>query len=98
MAASWDRYLRSIGKPQWYGTQFSIVDDKYYLMEADLSRVTDKERKAVGTRMIAEIKEFLKKQNKTEDATLDPPPAQQNAWNPGMKVPKMPSTAPGKQP
>lgn len=98
MAASWDRYLRSIGKPQWYGTQFSIVDDKYYLMEADLAHVSDDERKAVGTRTIAQIKEFLKKQNKTEDATLDPPPKQESVWNPGMKVPKMPATAPTTKP
>jgi hypothetical protein len=89
-AASWDRYLHSIGKPQWYGTQFTIVDGKYYLMQADLDRVTDEERKAVGTRTIAEIKKFLQKQNKTEDATLEPASENANVWNPGMPVPKMP--------
>jgi hypothetical protein len=91
-AASWDRYLHSIGKPQWYGTQFNIVDGKYYLMKADMDRVTDEERKAVGTRTIQEIKEFLKKQNKTDDVTLEPPPEEANVWNPGMRVPKMPTT------
>jgi hypothetical protein len=95
MAASWDRYLMSLGKPQWYGTQFKIVDGKYYLAEADLSRVNDEERRAVGTRTIEQIKEFLKKQNKTGEASLDPPPLQDQAkeiWTPAKPVPKMPAT------
>jgi hypothetical protein len=95
MAASWDRYLMSLGKPQWYGTQFKIADGKYYLAEADLSRVTDDERRAVGTRTIAQMKEFLKKQNKTNEASLEPPPAQEQGkevWTPAKPVPKMPAT------
>lgn len=94
-AASWDRYLMSLGKPQWYGTQFKIVDGKYYLAEADLARVSDEERRAVGTRTIEQIKEFLKKQNKTEQASLEPPPPQdqgQGVWTPAKPVPKMPAT------
>jgi hypothetical protein len=98
-AASWDRYQRSIGKPQWYGTQFTIVDGKYYLMEADLSRVSDEERKAVGTRTVEQIKEYLKKQNGTSEASLDPAPTQAGVWNPGMPAPKpKPATMPATQP
>ena len=95
MAASWDRYLMSLGKPQWYGTQFKIVNDKYYLALADLSRVSDEERRAVGTRTVEQIKEFLKKQNKTDEASLEPPPEQdqgQGIWTPARPVPKMPAT------
>ena len=91
-AASWDRYLHSIGKPQIYGTQFTIVDGKYYLMKADLAQVTDEERKAVGTRTIEEIKEFLKKQNGTTEASLDPAPEQAGRWNASMPAPNPKAT------
>jgi hypothetical protein len=98
MAASWDRYLMFLGKPQWYGTQFKIVDGKYYLAEADLSRVSDEERRAAGTRTVDQIKEFLKKQNKTDQASLELPPEQDQGagiWTPAKPVPKMPATTQG---
>jgi len=62
-AASYDRYLISKGKPQVYGTQFIILDKKYYLQDIDTTKVTDIERKYYGTRTIEEIKEYLTKQN-----------------------------------
>jgi len=62
-AASYDRYLISKGKPQVYGTQFIILDKKYYLQDIDTTKVTDIERKYYGTRNIEEIKEYLTKQN-----------------------------------
>lgn len=97
-AASWDRYLHSLGKPQIYGTQFTIVDGKYYLMKADFSQVTDDERRTVGTRTVNEIREYLKKQNGTAEASLEPAPERADVWNPGMPVPKPPTTKPTTQP
>lgn len=69
-AASYDRYLISIGKPQVYGTQFIILDKKYYLQEIDTTKVTDLERKYYGTRTIEEIKEYLTKQNGEDKGLL----------------------------
>lgn len=96
--ASWDRYLGSIGKPQVYGTQFTIVNDKWYLMRADLDRVTDEERKAAGTRTVEQIKQYLKKQNGTDEVTLEPPRDERGIWTPEMKVPKMPTSQPTTKP
>ena len=67
-------------------------------MRADLDRVTDVERKAAGTPTVEEIKAYLKKQNGTDDVTLEPPPEQRDVWNPGMKVPKMPTSQPATKP
>jgi hypothetical protein len=94
-AAAWDRYLTSIGKPQWYGTQFQVVGGKYYRVTADLSRVTDADRRAAGTRTIEEIKAFLMKQNGTPDASFEPPPAPdgRSIWTPNMPVPRPPPTS-----
>lgn len=62
-AASYDRYLISKGKPQVYGTQFIVLDEKYYLQDIDTTKVTDLERKYYGTRTMEEIKEFLTNKN-----------------------------------
>jgi tetratricopeptide (TPR) repeat protein len=43
-AAAQDRYLWSTGKPQWYGTQFQIIDDKWTIDPIDTTQVTDEER------------------------------------------------------
>ena len=69
-AASYDRYLLSIGKPQIYGTQFIVIDNKYYLSEFDSTRVTDSERRYYGSRTLQEIREFLTKQNGEDKGLL----------------------------
>jgi tetratricopeptide (TPR) repeat protein len=43
-AAAQDRYLWNTGKPQWYGTQFHIVDGKWTIDPIDTVKVTDEER------------------------------------------------------
>lgn len=74
MAASWDRYLLTAGRPQWYGTQFVILDGVWYLRKIDTSQVSDQERQAYGVRTIAEIKRYLAEKNGTEKGSLAPPP------------------------
>ena len=69
-AASYDRYLISIGKPQIYGTQFIVFDKKYYLNNFDTTKVTDSERIYYGTRTLKEIKEYLKSQNGEDKGLL----------------------------
>ena len=71
--ASNDRYLLSIGKPQIYGTQFLILENKWYLSDFDSTKVTDEERKAYGTRTIKEIREYLTKQNGVDNGLLIQP-------------------------
>jgi len=44
-AASWDRLMRSLGKPQWYGTQYTRrPDGQLVLQEMDRGAVSDAER------------------------------------------------------
>ena len=59
-AASWDRYLISIGKPQWYGTQFTFNQEigRYALGEIDTTRVDDVERERMGVRTLKEARAY----------------------------------------
>ncbi len=67
---SLDRYLLSIGKPQIYGTQFMIRENKWYLRDFDTTIVTDNERKRYGAKTLNEIKEYLKKKNGEDKGLL----------------------------
>jgi len=69
-AASFDRYLLSIGKPQIYGTQFMIRENKWYLRDFDTTKITDAERILYGARTLSEIKEFLRKKNGENEGLL----------------------------
>ena len=62
-AASQDRYLLSIGEPQWYGTQTLGLRGKWYLLKIDTTRVTDEERTAVGAQTLDEIRAMLTEAN-----------------------------------
>jgi hypothetical protein len=54
-AASWDRYLRSVGRPQWYGTQFvGRPGQPWRLEDIDTTRVTDAERRRLHVPTLAE--------------------------------------------
>ncbi|MFH0733088.1 MAG: hypothetical protein V1773_01405 [bacterium] len=69
-AASYDRYVLSIGKPQIYGTQFLIIKNKYYLSDFDTTKVTDAERIYYGTRTLKEIRDYLTTQNGEDNGLL----------------------------
>ena len=62
-AAAMDRYLRSIGKPQIYGTQFMVLHDIMVLQPVDESAVTDEERRELGVPTLAEAKQRVIDQN-----------------------------------
>jgi hypothetical protein len=63
-AASKDRYLWSIGKPQIYGTQYKMVDDKWTLDPIDTTAVTDEERAKMGVPPLAEARKRADEMNK----------------------------------
>jgi hypothetical protein len=62
-AAAMDRALMRRGKPQWYGTQYAKASsgDHWDLYAVDERAVTDEERKAVGLRPLAELRERAKR-------------------------------------
>lgn len=64
-AAAWDRYLWSIGKPQWYGTQFQpSKNGKWTVDPIDTSAVTDKQREALNVPTIFKTCKRLKQMNR----------------------------------
>jgi hypothetical protein len=56
-AASWDRMMRTLGRPQWYGTQY-LRDNggKVALYTVDESAVTDADRVAMAVPTLAEAR------------------------------------------
>lgn len=65
-AASWDRLLMRMGKPQWYGTQFTrakTADARWELYTIDETAVTDEERKRLGVPILAEARQRAEKLN-----------------------------------
>lgn len=65
-AAAWDRHMMNLGKPQWYGTQFTKRDPKlpWELYQFDENAVTDEERKALGVMTREESRAKLEQMNK----------------------------------
>ena len=56
-AATWDRMLLSMNKPQWYGTQYSVSSKGLLeLEEIDESAVSDADRVALGLPTLAEAR------------------------------------------
>ena len=63
-AASWDRILMRMKRPQWYGTQFVTGDDgKWMLYEVDESAVTDEDRQALSVPTLAEAQKRTEAMN-----------------------------------
>lgn len=77
IAQSQDRYLRRLGKPQWYGTQRITYQGKEYLQAIDTTKVSDKERLAMGVRTLKQKLDYYNKmhgknaQNLTEYMVSD---------------------------
>jgi TonB family protein len=71
VAQSWDRYQRSLGLPQWYGTQHQVVGTQEYLQVIDTTRVTDAERAALFVRTLPQkLAYFNKLYGKHETSVL----------------------------
>jgi hypothetical protein len=65
-AATTDRYLRAIGKPQIYGTQYAQVDGRWTLEPFDPTAVTDEERARWRTHSLAERRRFIDELNSAQ--------------------------------
>jgi len=67
-AASTDRYLQSIDKPQIYGTQYlQMGDEPWNMGKYDSLEISDETRKIYGVRTIAEQRQLLKKMNDNDN-------------------------------
>ena len=63
-AAAWDRLMKRMGKPQWYGTQYMRGESgKYELYRIDEHAVTDQDRARLGVPALAASQERIKKMN-----------------------------------
>lgn len=66
-AASWDRLMMRLDKPQWYGTQYSrakTTDAQWELYKIDESTATDEDRRRPGVPTLAEARQRAEKMNK----------------------------------
>src|SRR5688572_6953010 len=66
-AASWDRMMRTLGRPQWYGTQY-LRDDagRVTLYTVDESAVTDADRVALAAPTLAEARMKAEEMNRAK--------------------------------
>ena len=63
-AAAWDRLMKRLGKPQWYGTQYvKGASGKYELYRIDEQAVTDEDRGRLGVPALAASRERISKMN-----------------------------------
>lgn len=63
-AAAWDRYLWQCGRPQWYGTQFQMLDGKWTIEPIDSAAVTGEERLEMGVPTLSESRLRATEMNK----------------------------------
>jgi len=64
LAATKDRYLQSIGKPQWYGTQSRMIDGRWTIEPIDTTAVTDQDRRRLGVPSLAEARKRAEERNR----------------------------------
>ena len=63
-AAAWDRLMKRMGKPQWYGTQYMRgPGGEYELYRIDEQAVTDQDRARLGVPALAASRERISKMN-----------------------------------
>ena len=70
IAQSMDRYLLSIGKPQVYGTQRTLLGTLEYLRPIDTLAVTDAERKALGVHSIQKLLDYFNRKHQKNKTNL----------------------------
>lgn len=63
-AATLDRYLKSVGRRQKYGTQFYMGKGGVWKMWPYLKKTTDGERKKMGVESLRELKKFAHRLNR----------------------------------
>jgi hypothetical protein len=66
-AASWDRMMTTMNKPQWYGTQYTRdANGKWLLLPMDETAVTDAQRMELATPTLAEAKKRVEDMNRAK--------------------------------
>ena len=64
VAATWDRYMQHLGRPQWYGTQYARGDDgRWVISPVDPSAVTDDMRRKLAVPTLEEARAEIAKLN-----------------------------------
>jgi tetratricopeptide (TPR) repeat protein len=63
-ATAKDRYLWSIGRPQWYGTQSRLVDSVWTIDPIDTTAVTDDDRDRMGCPTLGEARRRMADRNR----------------------------------
>ncbi|WP_374355471.1 hypothetical protein [Chitinimonas sp.] len=68
LAASWDRLMMQLKRPQWYGTQYQKIgpDGQWELYRVD-ETVTDMDRQKLGVPSLSEAKTKVLEMNKSAD-------------------------------
>ena len=66
-AAAHDRYLWEVGKPQWYGTQYHLIDNKWTIEPIDTTAVTDDDRLRCQVPPLAEARRKAEEMNRQND-------------------------------
>jgi hypothetical protein len=56
--SAWDRLMVRMGRPQWYGTQYTEIEStgKFELSPVDATAATDEDRKSLGLPSLAEAR------------------------------------------
>lgn len=76
-AATWDRYLWSVGEPQIYGTQSKMENNQWTVEPFDQKAVSDEEREKLN---VPSIEETLSRIHQLNDQLKkNPPPDQTNS-------------------
>ena len=66
-AASWDRMMTTLNKPQWYGTQYMRgANGKWLLLPVDETAVTDAQRIELAATRLAEAKKRVEDMNRAK--------------------------------
>jgi tetratricopeptide (TPR) repeat protein len=66
-AAAKDRYLWSVDKPQWYGTQFRNANGKWTIEPIDTTAITDKDRRKWSCPSLAEARKRAEQMNRQKE-------------------------------
>jgi hypothetical protein len=64
VARAWDRFMRRMDRPQWYGTELVRQDDGTWgLYRIDTSQISEQDRQALGIPTLEERRQYIARMN-----------------------------------